>query len=85
MKQLLSLAVLSLALCALGCQNDDQKRHDVDSTTAARYSGSNSTSVTGSSDTASANRNIYGTQGHSGTLSSSSNTDPNTRTMGGGN
>jgi len=82
MKHLLSLAVLSVALCAIGCQNDEQNRHNVDSSTA---SGAPSSTLTGSSQQSNANTGIYGTQGHSGTLSSSSTSDPNTRTMGGGN
>jgi hypothetical protein len=81
-KFMLSLAVLSIAFCTIGCQNDE--RHDADSATAGRYSGTTSSTITGSSQESTANTDIYGTKNHSGTLSSSSTSDPNTRTMGGG-
>ena len=82
MKYLLSLAVLSMAFCTVGCQNDE--RHDADTATAGRYAGSNSSTITGSSQEATGNSDVYGNKNHSGTLSSSSTADPNTRTMGGG-
>jgi hypothetical protein len=84
MKHLLAISIVGLSLVAIGCQNDEAKRQDTDSATAGRYSGSTSSTITGSSQQSSANNDVYGTQRHSGTLSSSSTSDPNSRTMGGG-